>query len=72
MHPSDYPQPKDDESEALAETYLPRIDFGTHITHYYGDYVRKLFVSVAAVLMIFAPFFGVQVSFLLPVQIFGV
>ncbi len=72
MNLRDYPQPIDGDQETPAETYLPRVEFGTHITHYYGDYVRKSFVAVAAILVIFLPLLGRGAIVLLPVQIIGV
>lgn len=38
--------------------YLPRMFVGAHISHYYGDTVRRLFLMLAVVLLIIAPILG--------------
>ena len=51
--------------------YLPRLNLGPRVPHYYGDYVRKLFLAAAVAMFIFIPLFGVITPLLLPFQIFG-
>ena len=51
------------------EMYLPRLYIGRHISHYYGDHVRRIFVGVALILLVSAPFFAGSAFVLLPIQI---
>lgn len=36
--------------------YLPRLWESSAIPHYYGDYVRQIFMTIGAVMLIIAPF----------------
>lgn len=49
------------------DTYFPR--FGGHLAHYYGDHVRKMFLGVAVVLLISAPFLSGILETLAPLHI---
>ncbi len=51
-------------------TYLPRILRG-HIAHYYGDFVRRIFLGVAIILLLSAPFLADTAFVLVPLQIIG-
>ena len=51
--------------------YLPTMNLGPALPHYYGDYVRKLFVAAAALVLILAPFFGGFLPLTLPFEILG-
>lgn len=58
--------------EADDGTYLPRLQLGPHVAHYYGDYVRKLFLTAAVAMFLFAPFVGgALLPVLIPIQIGG-
>lgn len=48
-----------------------RQPFVAHIPHYYGDYVRQLFTSVAAILLIGSPFYSSSLGAQLPLEIIG-
>ena len=52
--------------------YLPTMqNLGPALPHYYGDYVRKLFLGAAALLLVFAPFLGGFLPLTLPFEIVG-
>ncbi len=51
-------------------TYLPRMLKG-HIAHYYGDFVRRIFLGVAIVLLLSAPFLADTALALVPFVIIG-
>ncbi len=53
------------------ELYVPFLNLGPKIPHYYGDAVRKIFLAVSAILLIFAPFFGGYTPWSLPFEILG-
>jgi hypothetical protein len=36
--------------------YLPRLWANSAIPHYYGDYVRQIFITVGAIMLVIAPF----------------
>ncbi len=48
-------------------TYFPRVR--GHISHYYGDHVRKMFLGVAVALLLSAPFLTGVLSPLAPLHI---
>jgi peptidoglycan/LPS O-acetylase OafA/YrhL len=45
-----------DKDNLMDDAYLPRIFVGGTISHYYGDYIRRVFVAIALVLLVSAPF----------------
>ncbi len=51
--------------------YLPGLNIGPRVPHYYGDYVRRLFLGAAVLMFVFVPLFGFVAPMLLPIQIFG-
>jgi hypothetical protein len=51
-------------------TYLPRLLTG-NIAHYYGDYVRRIFLGIALILLLSIPFVADTAFVLLPIQIIG-
>lgn len=51
-------------------TYLPRMLKG-HIAHYYGDFVRRIFLGVAIILLFLTPFLADTAFILIPLQIIG-
>ena len=51
------------------DLYIPFLGGGPRIPHYYGDYVRKIFLAEATVLVIFAPLFGGVNPELLPLEV---
>ncbi len=51
-------------------TYLPRMLKG-HIAHYYGDFVRRIFLGVSIILLLSAPFLADAAPALIPFQILG-
>src|SRR3989344_3186279 len=51
--------------------YFPLAHIGPSIPHYYGDYVRQIFIVAAAVMLIFAPYILDHAPALLPFQIGG-
>ena len=65
-------QDSDVQREALeGDTYLPRRYLHGPIAHYYGDLVRRIFLGIAVVLLIAAPFLGDAAFTLLPFEIIG-
>lgn len=59
-----------DEDNLGDGTYLPRMLRG-HIAHYYGDFVRRIFLGVAIILLLSAPFLADSSLVLVPLQIIG-
>jgi hypothetical protein len=51
--------------------YMPLINVGPTIAHYYGDYVRQIFLVAAAIMLISAPFLIDRAPALLPFEIGG-
>lgn len=51
--------------------YFPRFNLDPSIPHYYGDHVRRIFIGLAAAILIFAPFWSNYASFTLPFEILG-
>lgn len=50
---------------------FPGFPFGPSIAHYYGDYVRQIFIVTAAIMLITAPFIIERAPVLLPFEIGG-
>ncbi|HWO07050.1 MAG TPA: hypothetical protein VNM40_00525 [Candidatus Paceibacterota bacterium] len=50
--------------------YVP-FRIGPSIPHYYGDYVRQIFIVCAAVMLLFAPFLASSFPAILPFEIGG-
>ena len=50
------------------DLYLP-LGTGPKVPHYYGDSVRALFVAIAIVMLVLAPFFGAYLPWALPFEI---
>ncbi len=53
------------------EAYLPRLFVGGHISHYYGDTVRRIFLGTAVILFASAPFFPDSAVVLIPLLLVG-
>lgn len=51
--------------------YMPDLAPGPRISHYYGDYVRQIFMGSAAVMLIFSPFLSGEFPAALPFEIGG-
>lgn len=51
--------------------YLPNPVPGTSIPHYYGDYVRQLFILAGILMLIFSPFLAATNPAVLPFEIGG-
>ena len=70
----DFEKREEESGELSAEEtyyYLPTMHLGPSLPHYYGDYVRKLFVAAAALMLVLAPFFGGFLPLTLPFEIIG-
>mgnify|MGYP001611693625 CR=1 FL=1 len=50
------PEAKEEKEMTTADLYFPGLNLGPRLAHYYGDYVRKLFIVAAALMLILAPF----------------
>lgn len=50
---------------------MPDLVPGPRIAHYYGDYVRQIFMGSAAVMLIFSPFMSQELPAILPFEIGG-
>ncbi len=51
--------------------YYPDLKVGPSIPHYYGDYVRQLFMLAGAMMLIFSPFLAASNPGILPFEIGG-
>ena len=51
--------------------YMPDLHMGPHIPHYYGDYVRQIFMLCGAAMLIFSPFLAASIPGALPFEIGG-
>ncbi len=51
--------------------YMPDLHIGPHIPHYYGDYVRQIFMLCGAAMLIFSPFLAASLPAALPFEIGG-
>lgn len=51
--------------------YMPDLVPGPKIAHYYGDYVRQIFMGCAALMLIFSPFLSRELPVILPIEIGG-
>lgn len=51
--------------------YLPDLATGPRIPHYYGDYVRQIFMGCAAIMLVFSPFVSSDFPMALPFEIGG-
>lgn len=51
--------------------YMPDLAPGPRIAHYYGDYVRQIFMGCAAVMLVFSPFVSSDFPMALPFEIGG-
>lgn len=51
--------------------YLPDLHVGPRISHYYGDYVRQLFLINSVILLIGSPFLSTSQPLVLPFEIGG-
>ena len=51
--------------------YMPDLHIGPHIPHYYGDYVRQIFMLCGAVMLISSPFLSSALPAALPFEIGG-
>ena len=60
-----------DDSNADDSYYYFPVRLGPALPHYYGDYVRKLFMGGAVLILICAPFLRDYVPFALPFEIVG-
>ena len=54
-----------------ANPYMPDLHMGPKIPHYYGDYVRQIFMLCAAVMLVFSPFLARDNIAILPFEIGG-
>ncbi len=60
------------EPNVFEETpYMPSLATGPSIPHYYGDYVRQIFMLCAAIMLIFAPFLAREIPGALVPEIGG-
>lgn len=50
------------------ESYLPRLYTGAHLSHYYGDDVRRMFMGIAVALLVSAPFLDGVLESLAPLH----
>jgi hypothetical protein len=51
--------------------YMPDLAPGPRIAHYYGDYVRQIFMGCAALMLVFSPFLSRDFPLALPFEIGG-
>ncbi|MEK7155966.1 MAG: hypothetical protein AAB734_03745 [Patescibacteria group bacterium] len=51
--------------------YMPDLAPGPKISHYYGDYVRQIFMASAAIMLVFSPFLARTFPMALPFEIGG-
>ena len=51
--------------------YMPDLHMGPSIPHYYGDYVRQIFMLCGAAMLIFSPFLATAFPAALPFEIGG-
>jgi hypothetical protein len=51
--------------------YMPDLAPGPRIAHYYGDYVRQIFMGSAAMMLVFSPFLSRDFPAALPFEIGG-
>lgn len=51
--------------------YLSDLATGPRIPHYYGDYVRQIFMGSAAIMLVFSPFVSSEFPMALPFEIGG-
>lgn len=51
--------------------YMPDLAPGPRIAHYYGDYVRQIFMGCAAIMLVFSPFVASDFPMALPFEIGG-
>lgn len=51
--------------------YMPDLAPGPRIPHYYGDYVRQIFMGCAAIMLVFSPFVSSDFPMALPFEIGG-
>jgi len=51
--------------------YFPALRIGPSVPHYYGDYVRQIFMLAGAAMLILAPFLVSRAPALLPFEIGG-
>ncbi|OHB19933.1 MAG: hypothetical protein A2854_03605 [Parcubacteria group bacterium RIFCSPHIGHO2_01_FULL_56_18] len=52
-------------------SYFPSLRIGPSIPHYYGDYVRQIFILTGAAMLVLAPFLVNRAPTLLPFEIGG-
>lgn len=65
------PEAQKEQQMTTAEMYFGAA-FGPRLPHYYGDYVRRLFISAAALMLVLAPFLqGSLWLVTLPLDIIG-
>jgi hypothetical protein len=57
--------------EPYESLYIPGLRFEPKIPHYYGDRVRKLFLLIAAIVLIFQPMLGGFQTPLFPFELLG-
>lgn len=63
-------EPNVGEGEPTNNPYYP-LKFGPAIPHYYGDYVRQIFMGCGAVMLVLAPFLASSFPAILPFEIGG-
>ena len=51
--------------------YIPGVPTGPAIPHYYGDYVRQIFIGCAAIMLVVSPFLASTLPGALPFEIGG-
>ena len=51
--------------------YMPDLHMGPHIPHYYGDYVRQIFMLCGAIMLVCSPFLSSSFPAALPFEIGG-
>ena len=59
------------DNDSQGESYTGDLHLGPSVPHYYGDYVRQIFVALGAGLLVLAPFFMKTMPFFLPIIIVG-
>ena len=52
-------------------SYFPSLRIGPSIPHYYGDYVRQIFILTGAAMLVLAPFLVNRAPTLLPFEVGG-
>ena len=68
MDNSSYARTRRDLHESL---YFPGLRLEPRIPHYYGDFVRKLFLFLAALILVIEPFLARSLPWILPFEIAG-